>query len=340
MKFKNRAFPKTIFLLVVSMLVLPFLASSLSVCAQNGNTISGNVFGADRRPLDSINVELLNDYNATVARTRTNGSGRYFFNGVSSGRFVVVVLPFGTEYEEQRQDVEIQNFNVSGRSFGFSNEQKDFYLKVRKNAQPLSNEVIFAQEVPNEAKKLYEKAIDALSDKKQKEGLDGLKAALEIYPKYFAALERLGREYVQLGHYEAARILLTLAVEVNPRSYRGWYGLAYSQYTQKMLKDSLESVNKAIAINPASYDGLMLSGVILRQLGKFEDAEKQLIKSKEAYETAEVHWQLGILYANNMKRYKDAVRELKTYLKLAPAAKNAEEVKKTIKELETKPDNT
>lgn len=340
MKFKNRSFPKTIFFLVVFTLVLPFLASQLSVYAQNGNSIGGNVFGSDRRPLDSINVELLNDYNATVARTRTNGSGRFLFNGLPSGRFVIVVLPFGTEYEEQRQDVEIQNINLGGRTFGAANEQRDFYLKVRKGAQPLTNEVIFAQEVPADAKKLYEKAIAALDEKKQQEGFDNLKAALEIFPKYFAALERLGREYVQLGHYEAARILLSIAVDVNPRSYRGWYELAYSQYMQKMLNDSLTSVNKAIELSPISYDGLMLSGVILRQMGKFEEAEKQLIKSKESYATPEVHWQLGILYANNMKRYKDAVRELKAYLKLSPNAKNAEQVRKTIKELETKPDNT
>lgn len=326
--------------LVGFVFILPFLSSSLSVYAQFGNSINGSVFGSNRRPLDSINIELLNEYNSTIARTRTNGSGRYFFNGLSSGRFVIVVLPFGTEYEEQRQEVEIQNINLGGRTFGAANEQRDFYLKVRKNAQPLTNEVVFAQEVPENAKKLYEKAIDALDNKKQKEGFEALKAALEIYPKYFAALERLGREYVQLGHYEAARILLTLAVEVNPRSYRSWHGLAYSQYMQKMLNDSLTSVNKAVELNPTWHEGLILSGVILRQLGRFADAEKQLIKSKESYETAEVHWQLGVLYANNMKRYKDAVRELKAYLKLAPNAKNAEEVKKTIKELETKPDNT
>lgn len=340
MNLNRKLSPKTVLFLSFITLIMPFLFSSLSIYAQNGNRIGGNVFGADRRPLDNINVELLNDYNSTIARTRTNGSGRFIFNGLSSGRFIIVVQPFGTEYEEQRQEVEIQNLNVGGRTFGVANEQRDFYLKLRKNARPLINEVVFAQEVPADAKKLYEKAVAALDDKKQKEGFEALKSALEIFPKYFAALERLGREYVQLGHFEAAQILLAIAVDVNPRSYRSWYGLAYAQYSQKLLKDSLNSINKAIELNPTSYDGLLLYGVILRQLGKFEDAEKQLIKSKESYATPEVHLQLGILYANHMKRYKDAVKELKAYLKLSPDAKNAADVKKTIKELETKTDNT
>ncbi|HQU82744.1 MAG TPA: tetratricopeptide repeat protein [Pyrinomonadaceae bacterium] len=340
MKFKNKSLPKVILLLAVFTITLPFLSASQSIFAQSGNTISGTIFGVDRRPLDSINVELQDAYYRTFMRVRTNGSGRYYFSGIGSGRFTIVVLPFGTEYEEQRQEVEIQNFNFNGRPSGFANEQKDFYLKIRKNAQPINNEVVFAQDIPADAKKLYEEGIKALDDKKQKEGFDKLKAALEIFPKYYAALEKLGREYLSLGYYEAAQILLAIAVDVNPRGYRSWYGLAYAQYAQKDYKNAQTSVDKAVEILPTSYDALLLSGVILRQFGKFEDSEKQFIKSRDAYDSADVHFQLGLLYANNMKRYKDAVKEFKAYLKLSPNAKNAEDVKKTIKDLEVKPDNT
>jgi tetratricopeptide (TPR) repeat protein len=210
----------------------PVLAPhGFSLYAQSGNSISGHVFGLDRQPLTDVYVELLDDLNRTIARTRTNGSGRYSFYGLSQGRFRVRAMPLGTNYEEQEEEVEIQNFTSQSalggvRTSGFSNEQRDFYLRLRKGATAVTNEAVFVQEVPDEAKKLYEKAISDLNEKKEKEGFEGLKSALEIFPKYFAALERLGLEYVRLGHFEAAQILLTIAVDVNPRSFKS--GLAFS----------------------------------------------------------------------------------------------------------------
>lgn len=45
---------------------------------QNRSTISGFVFDQQRRPIGQIQVELLNDFNSVLSRSKTDGSGRFF----------------------------------------------------------------------------------------------------------------------------------------------------------------------------------------------------------------------------------------------------------------------
>ena len=314
-----------------------------SAAFAQGNSISGFVWGLERRPLADVNVELQDDMFATLQRTRTNHSGVYQFYNVPGGRLRVKVLPYGTDYEPQEKEIEIINFtrdNGAGglRRSGFSNEKHDFYLNLRRDAVASTTGTIFAQEIPADAKRLYDQAVEDLANKKEKEGLEGLKSALEIFPKYFYALDRLGNEYVRLRHFEAAEILLAIAVDVNPKGFRSWYGLAYARYSQKKYASALEATEKATVLNPTSPENLFLTGSLLRLTKKYDNAEKALLQAqKESGDRLPlVHWELALLYANNLNRPKDAANELKAFLKAQPDTKDAEMIKKLIVDLEAK----
>ncbi len=163
---------------------------------------------------------------------------------------------------------------------GLRTNSSIYYLKLRRGVTGTTG-VIFVQDVPAPAKKLFEKAIADLNDKKEKEGLAGLKAAIEAFPKYFFALERLGNEYIRLKKYEAAAILLKEATTINPRSFRSWYGLAFSLNSLNQSSEALTSVQKALEIYSESAEALLLSGVLLRQSKKFDGAEKSLVNASE-----------------------------------------------------------
>lgn len=314
--------------------------------AQGGNTISGYVFGVDRRPVADLHIELNDDYRRTVARSRTNGSGYYSFSGVGSGRFTIVVYTFGTDYEEQESSLEIVNIastNSSGavRLSGFSREQRDIYLRLRRGVTPAGVAVFVQADIPKEAVKKYEKAVADLDGKRDVEGVAGLISAIEIFPRYYAALERLGTEYVRLGQvktFQAAELLLAIAVEVNPRGLRSWYGLAYSRYSLGNNARALEAVQKAVELNSSWPDALVLHGLLLRRAEKYAEAEKQLLKAVELSKDTipQAHWELALLYGNNLKRYADAAKELKLFLKNQPDTKNADNIRKLIAEFETK----
>ena len=331
-------------LFIAPAILIPALSPKTSgVYAQANNSISGQVLGYQNEPLYDIYVELLNDYSQTISRTRTNGAGRYAFYRMSAGRFNIRVMPYGTDYEEQTQSVEIINFTRETQSgerrvSGSSNEQVDFYLRLRRGVTPGTTGAIFVQEIPEQAKKLYEKAISDLNDKKEKEGLAGLKAAIEAFPKYFSALEKLGLEYVRLKYYDAAQYLLSVAVDVNPRGHNSWYGLAYSFYSLNKFAEGLTAVQKAVEIYPNSVETILLEGILLRQNKKFKESEKKLLKANELAKekNPQVHWHLALLYGNDFKRYADAAKELKIFLKLQPESKDAEKIKQLIADFEAK----
>jgi tetratricopeptide (TPR) repeat protein len=308
-----------------------------------GNSITGYVFGLNRQPLYDANVELLDDLNRFIQRQRTDGSGRYYFFGMRAGRYTIRVMPYETDYMEQEQSVEIVNFyrqdnNGQSVATGFISEQLDFFLRTRRGGLTGATGAVFVQDIPPAARKLYEKAVADLNDKKEKEGLAGLKSAIEVFPKYFYALERLGNEYVRLKHYQAAEILLKAALEVNPRSFRSWYGLAYTLNSVNRDAEALTAVQKAIEIYADSPEALLLSGVLLKQAKKFDEAEKHLVKVKELAKNKMpiVHMHLALLYGNDLKRYADAASELKLYLKNQPDLKDAENIKALIKTFEEK----
>jgi len=309
---------------------------------QMGNSVTGQVTGIENTPLYDATVELLDANGSSTAYVRTDSSGRYFFSNVPRGRFAVRVRPLEPEYEEQTQEDEIVNFTREAQdgtqtTSGMDRKQMDFRLKIRKGFTGVTA-ALFVQDVPDNAKKLYVQAVNDLNAKKEKEGLAGLKAAIEAFPKYFAALERYGMECVRMKQFQASATLLQLAADVNPRSYRSWYGLAYSLNSLGYTEDSLKAVNKALELYAGSTESLILAGVLNKAKKQYPEAEKNLLKAKELSKDTlpMANWYLALMYGNDMKRYADAARELRAFLKKQPESKDAEKIKALIADYEAK----
>jgi tetratricopeptide (TPR) repeat protein len=312
-----------------------------TVSAQNRSTISGIVFDPDRRPVSQIPVELMNDFNSVVQRTKTTGSGRYFFTGVASGRFVIRVLPLGTNLQEQTQDVEIFGLSADGRRQLSDNIQADFYLRPRKTNSDIieTKGVVFAQDIPKEAKKLYETAVADLDANRLEAGVSGLESAVKIFPTYYLALARLGLIYIAKQKFEDAKTVFTNTVAVNERSFTGWYGLSYAQFALNDSTAAIVSAQKALDLDKSSVNALFVLGLSQRKAKNYSDAEKALVQAKklDAGKTPDINWNLALLYAHNLKRYKEAADELETYLKINPEVPNKEAIKKLIKQFRENP---
>jgi tetratricopeptide (TPR) repeat protein len=314
--------------------------------AQGGNSVGGHVFGGQRTPLEGITVDLLDDFSRSIGRVRTDSTGRFIFERLSYGRYKVRVLPLGTNYGEQEKEIEIQNFSRSDSrgnriTSGFDSAQVDFYLRVDDDS-PILNEVIFVQDVPVESQRLYNEAVDALKQKKSSEAFAKLRAAIETYPDYFMAISVLGLEYVQAKHYEAASILLRRAVEINPKSFKAWFGLASSLQALNLDPEALKAAQNALELAPSSVHALLMTGTLLRQTAKYLESETVLTKIKKITKSPmpEVHWQLALLYGNNLQRYGDAADELEQFLKYLPKDQNPEKIKTLIKTFREKSKRT
>ena len=309
---------------------------------QGRNTISGTVYAGSHRPVADINLELLDDFNSSLGRTKTNASGRFTFGGLPNGRFKVKALPYGTDYLEQTQEVVLGSVSVvAGR--GSDQQNIDIYLKLneRANAGPFAAApgVIFAQEVPPAAKKLYEEGVKYLREKKEKEGFESLKKSIEVFPDYYLALDRLGSEYAMRGtsdrsYFEAGLILLTRAVEINPRSFSSVFGLGWTQYQLGLNSEAIETLGRATTIYGKAADAYLWLGKALRRASLLDRAEAAFKRANDltSGKGADVHWQLAGVY-RDQKRYNEAADELELFLKTEPKAADAEKIKALIKQL-------
>lgn len=303
---------------------------------QRGNVVTGRVTGLENRSIYDCVVELLNEYGGVVTYARTDGSGRYFFSNVKAGPFSVRARAMEPEYDEQTISDEIVNItrqNQDGTTYqsAIENKQIDFNLRLRKGFAGITA-ALFVQDIPSAAKKLYEKAVSDLAEKKTKEGQAGLRSAIEAFPKYYAALELLGTEYIKMKEYQAAASLLLVATEVNPRGYRSWYGLSYSLNSLDYHDEALKAGLKAVELYAGSLDANLLVGAIARTKKNFADAEKYLLKAKQVSKDTDpnVNWQLALLYGQDMKKYAEAATELKAMLKKQPDMRDAEKIKGLI----------
>jgi tetratricopeptide (TPR) repeat protein len=330
---KHRLFSAWVSALIVPLLILQVQAQSTS-----RSTVSGFIFDPYRKPVRDIRVELMNDVNGVLQRTKTDGSGRFFFSNLSSGRFIIKVLSVGTDFEEQSQEIEIAGIGATGRLLA-DNVQRDIYLRFKKENISASGGVIFVQEVPSEAKLLFEGAISDLEGNGIKAATDRLESALKVFPTYYAALEKLGLIYVSQQKFENARDVFTKAVAVNSRSFNGWYGLSYANYALRQAEPAVEAAQKAVSLNSRSADAQFFYGLSLRQAKRYGEAERSLRHADKLFkgQSPDVHWNLALLYAHNLNRYNDAANELELYLKTGPDPSQVHNIKKLIKKYRENP---
>jgi len=324
-------------ILLISPLIVLIFALSNTVNAQYpirySNTIEGQVFDENHQPVGNAFVELLDSYNALVARTRTTSQGKYTFRDISRGRFTVSVKPYGTNLMEDSETVEIYN-QISKSEYMSVN----FSLKESKSLRhktPLLNEAVFAQEVPENAQDLYKKGLEKLKDSDE-DGTKDLEAALKITPTYFYALKDLGGYYVTHGKEEKGYPYLLKAIDVYRRCGECYYNLTIAFSNLHQRDAAVKSGAAATALNPTSPHAFLLYGIVLRQNEQWQDSMNALLKARELFgePDADVSWQLSMVY-NRLGDNLKAAEELEGYLEVNDGMKKdeKEKVKDLIKQM-------
>jgi len=325
----RRGFVILLLSIFITLVAVPVEASNLSSVwiVQRSNSISGYVSDDRRVPVPDLHVELMNDAESVIQRTKTDSSGRFVFTRLSEGIFQVRVQTYGTSYVGgQTKRVQLERT----RAF----EQVDFVLATKQTAATSGGaaSTVFSQEVPELARKEYERGAALIQKSEQpSQATEALKKAIEIFPLYFDALELLGAEYVKQREFELAVPVLTKAIEVNRRAHHSLYSLSVAQYNLKLVPEAVESMRRSITLDQRSANANLWLGMLLRLTNKLDEAETYLKQANQLAESklADVHWQLALLY-NQVKKYKEAADELELFLKVQPEAKDTELIKKLI----------
>jgi tetratricopeptide (TPR) repeat protein len=270
----------------------------------------------------------------------------FTFRGVGSGTFNIIVESTDGAFERQSQRLEAVAINGRG---GRGGEIFRVDIVVRLKKDPGKNgdrsaqgtgDTVFYQEVPEVAKKEYVTALKSLEQNDTEHGIASLKQAIEMFPDYYDALDRLGTEYVKRRDFNLALPVLERAVEVNKNGWSSFYYLGVAQIEMKQPEEGVKALQRAVEINPNSVNANMRLGIVLATNRERQD---EAIKSfKKVTELAgkqvpDAYLYLAKLYSEQ-KHYREAADALEAYLKLIPQSEpqQREQYKKIIEQLRQK----
>jgi len=205
---------------------------------------------------------------------------------------------------------------------------------------------------PKDARRAYEKGLQAERNGKLADARKYFETAVEIYPGFANAWFQLGTILQKENQKDAARKAYTQATTLDTRFLLPYLSLASMAYETGNWTDvlnltghilDLDPLNHAavtgyiLDLDPLNYaDAYFYNAVANYKLNKIEDAEKSGLKAEHL--DLRTHFpQLHLLLAEIFTRknnYALAIEEIQTYLALAPHAKGADQAREQLGKLE------
>ncbi len=338
--FKKRFFPSVILLFLIPVSICAQGSGRASTGTGGNHVIQGYVFfPSGRRAEGSIQVKL-QSYSSGEISVMADTGGSFTFGSLAPGSYTVVVSA-GGGYEIARERVFIdEDANLSRSGIPAPNAARRFtvmiHLQPKLEANRARASVLNAAlaEVPEGARKLYEKGLELAQSGEKLKAVDKLKAAVSLYPKFPLALNELGVQYLKLGWADKAVEVLKTATELSPDAFTPRLNLGIALLEAKQFIEAEVRLREALKQNAFAPTAHMYLGLALTRLGNYDEAEKELLRTIElgGNQLALAHYYLGGIYWKK-RDYGRAVEELETYLRLSPNAADAERVRATIKDM-------
>jgi tetratricopeptide (TPR) repeat protein len=260
----------------------------------------------------------------------TNQTGNFAFRGLPAGSYTVTIEK-EADYKPVTHTVDIIQFRGAPAQTYTLNIRLQF--KDRTVVKPAVLNAEFA-EVPRKALAHYDSAIEHSKKGNHLAAVEELKLATAEYPSFTQAFNELGVQYLKLGRLPEAHQAFQSALKIDPDSFPAIINCGIVNFMMKRYAEAVPILRKALQKNAQSAVGHYFLGQALANLGFFEEAEKELLASLEfgREEMKEAHRILAIIYISRGAR-KEAAKELEAYLRLAPNAPDAKELKDKIRML-------
>jgi tetratricopeptide (TPR) repeat protein len=192
--------------------------------------------------------------------------------------------------------------------------------------------------VPKPALELYQKAILLSRNGDIRKAVEELERAIATFPQFTAALIEIGVQYIKLEEFDRAGVSFKSALALAPEDFTARLGYGIALQHKNNFPESQKQFREALRQNEKSATCHMYLGITLVGLKNLKEAQKELelAQSLDGGDgLPQVHKYLGGIYWGRGE-YKRAANELEMYLKLAPAAPDAERARAAIKELRSK----
>jgi len=320
-----------------------FLMSFVLILAGSGlaqqTWISGRVYLPNGQPMErTVRVDLRGP-RAINQTLETVQAGSFSFRVQVQGEYTVTV-DAGEEFETATQSIVIDNLVLiaNGMSEGRSS-WINIYLKEKKTAiVPSGTLDAKLANVPKKALDRFLAGSKLASANKLPESIVEFQKAIEAYPAFYQAQVELGKVYLKLARFEDAISSFRSALKTEPNDHGALLHLGVALLNLKRLAEAEPELGRAAELDTASVQAPYYLGVIKYEQGGFDAAVTFFEKARELNGTKPfpmLHKYLAGSYIKK-ERWRDAGNELEIYLREAPDAKDAENIRTTISQLKAR----
>lgn len=331
------------------LVIAVLLACSGSVVAQ-GHVIRGKVRNTAGVNIGRMSITLERN-GAMVEQTVTNNEGDFTFSGLTDTSYTVVVS--APDYDRASESVDFVRSVASNEPGELRTVEITLVMKTGlRSPRPGTT---FVQNIPPHALAAYEAGLKHTREKRFAEAIASYQSAISLFPNYFNAHFTLANELAKQGKFQEAIASLEAARTANPKDDRVYDLFARVMMQQRKYAMAARIYAEAARLNPGEPHYLLSQATALIEQSNLIsvaagsvpaaeeersfallEAEKILLQvTKQNDKLADVHLQLARVYERKGERTR-AASELESYLRKAPTAKNADQIKAAIKTLREK----
>ena len=194
-----------------------------------------------------------------------------------------------------------------------------------------------AYAAPKDARKAYEKGLEAEKHGKLADARRYFEKAVETYPRHANAWFHLGTILQKENQKDAARTAYTQATTADSKFLPPYLSLASMAGEAENWTEVLGLTGHILDSDRLNYpEAYFYNSIANYKLKKIEDAEKSGLQAERLdlrNRFPQLHLLLAEIFAQK-NNYATAISEMQMYLKLAPNAKNADQVRERVTKFE------
>lgn len=291
------------------------------------NIIAGSILaGSGERVMRRVQIRL----STAMSGDRTimsDEKGNFVIRNVPNGNYTIVIDK-EKDFEPFRQPVDVMQFRGS--------PPQTYTLSIRltpKRVDSPKPAVISAElvGVPKPALEFYAKGLELAGTGDRKGAVEQFKLAIAEHPKFVLAYNEMGVQYLRSNESDLAVTAFGDALKIDPESFPPLINLGMVLVEIKQYAEAEPILRSVIKIDSNSQVAHYFLGQSLANQGKFDEAESALrvaVKGDDP-KMKEAHRILAIIYNSRGEKNKFA-SELEAYLRLAPNAPDAAQLKQMI----------
>jgi Tfp pilus assembly protein PilF len=300
----------------IASLAFSVLLAATTSLGQAAHSLQGRVVlpnGA--QPPNPIRITLTFS-GKRVHETFTDLSGRFFFSGLSRGRYQLTADGDGENYETTHTDADVLGFGSGSQTF-----TQNIQLRVKPGKAVAGAAVTSVDaldpNLPARAREQYEQGLKQSRDNNPEKAIKLFEEALTAYPQFYSAHVAVAEQYAKLKRDQDAVTSYQKAIELKPDRAPAYVGIGVMLVRLKRYPEAIPPLRRSLEMDKLSSTPYLFLGLAEMMTGDYQAAEADLLRGYEIGRQALARMYLANLYELKGEPAK-AIQQLKSFLEESP----------------------